>query len=109
MVAMCEGCQVPPEVTAPTKHAARARGGDNDVAILHLSPSLLPPSSLLLQSHPSPPYTQLQTMKFLSLLLLPALALASNVIDLDDKNFENHVGGAKGALVEFFAPWSVHR
>lgn len=48
-------------------------------------------------------------MKFLSLLLLPALALASNVIDLDDKNFENHVGGAKGALVEFFAPWSVHR
>lgn len=49
-------------------------------------------------------------MRLSSLALLalgPALALASNVIDLDTKNFDSFVGGAKGALVEFYAPWSA--
>jgi protein disulfide-isomerase A6 len=50
-------------------------------------------------------------MKFSTLafgLIFPALALASNVIDLDDSNFSTYVGGSKGALVEFYAPWCGH-
>lgn len=49
-------------------------------------------------------------MRLSSLALLafgPVLALASNVVDLDSKNFGSFVGGAKGALVEFYAPWSA--
>lgn len=49
-------------------------------------------------------------MRFSSLALLalaPALALASNVVDLTTDNFSEYVGQAKGALVEFYAPWSV--
>jgi len=41
----------------------------------------------------------------LSSLILPLVAIsvsASNVIDLDDGNFDKIVGGAKGTLVEFF-------
>ncbi|KAL7417110.1 disulfide-isomerase precursor [Mrakia frigida] len=47
----------------------------------------------------------------LTSLLLPLVAVsvsASNVIDLDDGNFSKIVGGAKGSLVEFFAPWCGH-
>lgn len=35
-----------------------------------------------------------------ALLGLAGLVSASNVIDLDPKNFEQYVGGTKGALVE---------
>ncbi|ORX36848.1 disulfide-isomerase precursor [Kockovaella imperatae] len=43
-----------------------------------------------------------------SALSLLSLALASKVVDLDSKNFENIIGGSKPALVEFFAPWCGH-
>ncbi|ORY32576.1 disulfide-isomerase precursor [Naematelia encephala] len=49
-------------------------------------------------------------MRFITALFLSAAALASasNVIDLDTKNFEQYVGGDRPALVEFFAPWCGH-
>ncbi|WVQ82191.1 protein disulfide-isomerase domain [Cryptococcus sp. DSM 104549] len=43
-----------------------------------------------------------------SLLALASSALASNVVDLDPTNFAKFVGGERGALVEFFAPWCGH-
>ncbi|CED84223.1 Thioredoxin/protein disulfide isomerase [Phaffia rhodozyma] len=47
-------------------------------------------------------------MRLLSLLLFPAVVLASNVLVLNDDNFDQHIGQAKGALVEFYAPWCGH-
>lgn len=44
-----------------------------------------------------------------AIALLPALVAASNVIDLDPKNFDSIVtNSGKPALVEFFAPWCGH-
>jgi protein disulfide-isomerase A6 len=44
-----------------------------------------------------------------AIALLPALTAASNVIDLDSKNFDTVIGkSGKPALVEFFAPWCGH-
>lgn len=43
-----------------------------------------------------------------AVLGLAALVQASNVIDLDPSNFDQYVGGKRGALVEFFAPWCGH-
>jgi len=44
-----------------------------------------------------------------AIALLPALAAASNVIDLTPKNFDSVVlKSGKPALVEFFAPWCGH-
>lgn len=41
-----------------------------------------------------------------ALLLLAAVAFASNVADLTKtKDFDAAIGKGKGALVEFFAPW----
>ncbi|WVO16400.1 protein disulfide-isomerase domain [Cryptococcus depauperatus] len=37
-----------------------------------------------------------------------SLVSASNVVDLDPANFDQYVGGDRGALVEFFAPWCGH-
>ncbi|WWC70388.1 protein disulfide-isomerase domain [Kwoniella pini CBS 10737] len=49
-------------------------------------------------------------MKFLSfsLFAFAAFVSASNVVDLDTKNFEQFVGGDRPALVEFYAPWCGH-
>ncbi|WWC61684.1 protein disulfide-isomerase domain [Kwoniella dejecticola CBS 10117] len=49
-------------------------------------------------------------MKFLtfSLVAFAAFVSASNVVDLDTKNFEQFVGGDRPALVEFYAPWCGH-
>ncbi|KAG8969234.1 hypothetical protein FRC03_003759 [Tulasnella sp. 419] len=42
-------------------------------------------------------------------LLLPVVAVvASNVVELDSKNFANVIGKGKPALVEFYAPWCGH-
>jgi len=35
-------------------------------------------------------------------------AAAGNVVELSPTNFDEHVGGSKPALVEFFAPWCGH-
>jgi len=44
-----------------------------------------------------------------AIALLPALAAASSVIDLEPSNFDNIVlKSGKPALVEFFAPWCGH-
>ncbi|KAL1405437.1 hypothetical protein Q8F55_009068 [Vanrija albida] len=43
-----------------------------------------------------------------ALLGLAGLAAASNVVDLDSKNFDSIIGKDKGALVEFYAPWCGH-
>jgi protein disulfide-isomerase A6 len=44
-----------------------------------------------------------------AIALLPAIASASAVIDLDPSNFDNVVlKSGKPALVEFFAPWCGH-
>ena len=44
-----------------------------------------------------------------AIALLPALTAASNVVDLDPKNFDSVViKSGKPALVEFFAPWCGH-
>ncbi|ODO08204.1 protein disulfide-isomerase domain [Cryptococcus amylolentus CBS 6273] len=43
-----------------------------------------------------------------ALLGLVSFVSASNVVDLDPTNFDQHVGGDKGALVEFYAPWCGH-
>lgn len=50
-------------------------------------------------SNPHPPMKNLISLSLS--LLLPALALASNVLVLTDDNFDSHIGQSKGALVEF--------
>ena len=46
----------------------------------------------------------------LTAVILPLLVLASNVVDLTDKNFDALIGKSpKGALVEFYAPVSPER
>merc|ERR1711916_312280 len=52
-------------------------------------------------------------MRLLSLALvaaaaLCALAAASDVVVLDDTNFDSVVNGDKHVLVEFYAPWCGH-
>jgi protein disulfide-isomerase A6 len=50
-------------------------------------------------------------MRFITALLLGAahLVLASNVLELDGSNFDDHVGtGRPAAFVEFYAPWCGH-
>ena len=42
---------------------------------------------------------------FIALALLFSLAVASDVIELDDSNFKSGVADLDIALVEFFAPW----
>jgi len=42
------------------------------------------------------------------LLCLFALAIASDVIDLDASNFKAYVNSDRSAFVEFFAPWCGH-
>jgi protein disulfide-isomerase A6 len=44
---------------------------------------------------------------FGTLALLAVSALADDVVVLTEDNFEKEVGQDKGALVEFYAPWSV--
>ncbi|KAF8596810.1 protein disulfide isomerase [Ceratobasidium sp. AG-I] len=40
--------------------------------------------------------------------VLAAPALASNVLEVNSKNFESLIGQGKPALVEFYAPWCGH-
>jgi len=52
-------------------------------------------------------------MRFLSLLsaslaIITGVVTASNVVDLDDKNFDSIIGKDRPALVEFYAPWCGH-
>ena len=46
---------------------------------------------------------------FGTMALLAVSALADDVVVLTEDNFEKEVGQDKGALVEFYAPWSVIR
>merc|ERR1711991_139507 len=45
---------------------------------------------------------------FLSVCLFVARAIASDVVVLDESNFDTVVNGDKHVLVEFFAPWCGH-
>jgi len=52
-------------------------------------------------------------MKLIAILSALTLALAafdasSDVLNLEPTNFDEHVGGSKGAFVEFYAPWCGH-
>jgi hypothetical protein len=51
----------------------------------------------------------LQMKRFSSLIVLAlcisAAFAASDVIDLDESNFDEVVGKSDGVFVEFFAPW----
>ena len=45
-------------------------------------------------------------MKFLLLIaVLAAIARASDVVVLDETNFDTIVNGDKNVFVEFYAPW----
>lgn len=51
---------------------------------------------------PSTPFLQAMRFSLLAPLLLVVSAAASNVVVLDDGNFDSIVGGTKGTLVEFY-------
>ena len=44
-------------------------------------------------------------LKLFSILLLVGVALASDVVELTDKTFDDGLKGVDLALIEFFAPW----
>jgi hypothetical protein len=56
---------------------------------------------------PSTPFLQAMRFSLLAPLLLAVSAAASNVVVLDDGNFDSIVGGSKGTLVEFYGEFGI--